>query len=85
MKKEADRTLTREQEKALEQAGSMRRGIVARAFAGTASPRQAIKAKCLECVCYELPVENIGGCTITRCPLWLYRPYQPGEDESGEE
>jgi hypothetical protein len=48
---------------------------------GTASPREAIKAKCYECVGYQSVVENVGGCTGYGCPLWAYRPYQ----DKGEE
>jgi hypothetical protein len=49
-----------------------------------ASPRQAIKAKCLECCCFEEIQERIGNCTTYRCPLWAYRPYQD-KTEEGEE
>jgi hypothetical protein len=55
-------------------APDMSRGIVARAFAGTASKRDAIKAMCLTCVSYERG--QITECPVYRCPLWLYRPYQ---------
>ena len=45
-----------------------------RAYAGTASPREAIKAKRLECVCFcETEVRL---CTSPGCPLWEYRPFQ---------
>ena len=45
----------------------------------------AIKAKCLDCTCWQ-PVE-VKSCTATTCPLWSYRPYQSGADKSeiGEE
>lgn len=45
-----------------------------RALRGKASPRQAIKAFCLECVGYER--NEITQCTDTGCPLYRYRPYQ---------
>jgi hypothetical protein len=54
------------------------RGIVARAFAGRASPRAAIKAACLVCVGYDR--QAVAGCTGYSCPLWAYRPFQPGDE-----
>jgi hypothetical protein len=46
------------------------------AVEGTASPRQAIKAKCQECCGWEDVSTRIGGCTARACPLWPLRPYQ---------
>jgi hypothetical protein len=51
------------------------RGILSRAFAGEASPRDAIRAQCLACVGYQR--DQVAGCTWYSCPLWFYRPYQP--------
>ena len=45
-----------------------------RAISGKASPRQAIKAQCLECVGYER--DEIPRCSDTGCPLYYYRPFQ---------
>lgn len=50
------------------------KGIVSRAFDGAASPRQAIKAKCLECCHYDRA--EITHCQVVLCPLHAYRPYQ---------
>jgi hypothetical protein len=58
------------------------RGIVARAFAGTASPRQAIKARCLQCSNYQR--DEITNCTVVGCALHAYRPYQTVSEEDGE-
>jgi hypothetical protein len=33
----------------------------------------AVKAKCLDCMCWE-KVE-VRDCAVVTCPLWLYRPY----------
>jgi len=52
------------------------RQIVARAIAGEASPRQAIKARCLQCSHFDRA--EIAACTVVRCALWRYRPYQTG-------
>lgn len=43
---------------------------------GTASPKKAIKAMCQHCVGYEDVPSRVGGCTVSKCPLWAYRPYQ---------
>jgi hypothetical protein len=56
-----------------------KKSIMKRAFAGTASPRGAIKAKCLDCVGFENVSETIGNCTCYGCPIWSYRPYQTKE------
>ena len=50
------------------------RGIVARAFARTASPRMAIKAKCLDCCAWNR--DEVVNCTVVLCPLHRYRPFQ---------
>ena len=63
----------------LEATTPMYRGVMVKAYEGKASPRAAIKAKCLECCSYER--ETIKSCTCFSCPLWLYRPYQ-SETES---
>jgi hypothetical protein len=57
------------------------RGFVARAFAGTASPRQAIKARCLQCSNYQR--DEITNCTVVGCALYAYRPYQTASQEDG--
>jgi len=44
---------------------------------GTASPRMAIKAMCMECIGW-MRVE-VRDCTAVCCPLYLYRPYQKKE------
>ncbi len=54
----------------------MSRMIIKRAFDGTASPRQAIKAKCLDCCHWGR--EEIAECTVILCPLHAYRPFQKG-------
>ena len=45
-----------------------------RVFEGTASPRQAIKAFCLECIGFNH--EAIRECTAPACPLFNNRPFQ---------
>lgn len=47
-------------------------GLFKRAYAGKASPRQAIKANCYECVGFDR--NAIYDCNITICPLYRYRP-----------
>lgn len=62
--------------KRLERVPESKRGIYERAALGTASPRQAIKAKCFECVGYEDIPERVGRCGVMSCPIWAYRPHQ---------
>ena len=49
-------------------------GVFRRVYSSTAAPREAIKAKCLECCCMD--VAGIRECTATACALWGFRPYQ---------
>lgn len=55
------------------------RGILAKAYRGTASPRSAIKAMCLQCVGYVR--RDVTECSAEACPLWGYRPYQKGDED----
>lgn len=52
------------------------RPLYERVISGEASYRQAIKAKCQECLGWEDAVRGIRNCTARTCPLWPYRPYQ---------
>ena len=72
-----------EQQKRLADAPELYRGWIRRAYEQKAAPRQAIKAFCLQCTGYMR--KDVAGCTALGCPLWMYRPYQHGEDEDGEE
>lgn len=56
------------------------KGIIGRAFAKTASPRQAIKARCLQCSNYQR--DEIANCTVLGCAFWQYRPFQDNAEES---
>ena len=64
----------------VKQAGQLYRTVMLKAYQGTASPRSAIKAQCLNCVGYNR--EDITHCTGYSCPLWAYRPYQIEGGES---
>lgn len=46
-----------------------------RCRSGEASPRQAIKAMCLQCVGHVS--KDVRDCQDRTCPLWAYRPYRP--------
>ena len=66
---------------------ALSRGLIARSLAGTASPRQAVKAFCLACTHYNR--DEITHCPVWRCPLHAYRPRWPsalaeGSDPSDE-
>ena len=51
-------------------------GLFKRVYAATASPRQCIRAFCLECC--GMDKAAINGCTAPICPLFNFRPYQSG-------
>lgn len=53
--------------------GPSSRKLFERVFNGTASPRQVIKAKCLECT--WLDRKAVEECTASECPAWTYRPF----------
>lgn len=60
--------------KCVAKAGQLYRPLMLKAYQGTASPRSAIKARCLDCVGFDRG--SITHCTGYSCPLWDYRPYQ---------
>ena len=49
------------------------------AVSGKASPRDAIKAFCIECQGYQR--KEVTKCNVIDCPLNLFRPYQKENDE----
>lgn len=61
------------------------RGIFTRALTGTASPRQAIKAKCIDCMGCEDYRNRVRDCKTTTCPAHPYRPYQPSDTDDEDE
>ena len=48
---------------------------------GTTSRKARIKAKCVDCSCYQRV--EVRKCTVKLCPLWPIRPYQ-GDAEKTE-
>ena len=46
-------------------------------YYGKPSKALALKAKCLDCACYQ--TEEIKNCQSVTCPLWRVRPYQNGQ------
>lgn len=44
------------------------------AVQGKASPRESIRAMCLECMGYD--TKEITSCSSDACPLWHHRPYR---------
>jgi hypothetical protein len=51
-----------------------RAGLFRKVYEGKASPRECIKAFCLECNGWEEAA--IRDCPATACPIWRMRPYQ---------
>ena len=45
-----------------------------RVYAGQSGLTEAVKAKCLDCSCWQIAV--ITDCRVFTCPLWAHRPYQ---------
>jgi len=52
------------------------KGQIIKSLLGKATPRESIKAKCLDCVGFENAKIEIGDCVTKTCPLWQHRPYQ---------
>ena len=75
--------MTERQKRALGAVPESRKGIVEKAYRGTASPRQAIKAKCYECVGYEDMSRGVRECSSSACPLWAFRPGAGGKARNG--
>lgn len=73
---EINEDMKQAQQDTINQAPKTKKNAMIKAYNKTASPRAAIKAKCLECVNFENPSETIGGCTAYRCGIYAYRPYQ---------
>ena len=67
--------MTREErvKKAIAESGPLYRTIMQKAYDGTAAPRSAVKAMCLQCVGYVR--DDITHCSAHSCPLWAFRPY----------
>jgi hypothetical protein len=59
------------------------RRLVQKAFEGACSPRQAIKANCLDCSGFDRG--EIRSCQVILCPLHAFRPFQSGEEHDDGE
>lgn len=55
------------------------RRLYDKVVAGTASPRQAIKSFCLECMGWNR--KEVAACNAVACPLFRYRPWQPSDGD----
>jgi hypothetical protein len=45
------------------------------------SKAEALRVKCYECVGFEDVKNRVGNCTVWKCPLWQFRPYQSSLEE----
>jgi hypothetical protein len=63
--------------KAISEDAPSKAKLFEKVFLGKASPRQAIKAMCCECLTFD--VEAIRTCTAPACPLYAYRPFRKRE------
>ena len=50
--------------------------LFSRVYSGKASPRQAIRAKCMDCSNWQRA--EVRFCTVSDCALWPYRPFREG-------
>jgi hypothetical protein len=50
--------------------------VLTKAYTREATMRQAVKAKCQECMGWEDVVASVRNCSSPTCPLLGYRPYQ---------
>ena len=69
--------IAEEQKEALGQivrCGSRSFALFSRVYHGKASLRDSVKAKCLDCSCWNQGEVEL--CTVKSCPLWGARPYQ---------
>lgn len=57
--------------------------LFSKVLRGKSSPREAIKAKCIECNGHEKVRRRIRECEIKTCALWHFRPYQKGQCKHG--
>lgn len=73
--------MTPEQEKALKSVPSYLIPLFTRAFEGN-SRASGVKAFCSACVGHVR--KDVTNCTAKACPLYPYRPWQPGEPEDAE-
>jgi hypothetical protein len=52
----------------------MYREMAGRAYDGTGGRAEAVRVNCLACAGWQRA--EITACTVRKCPLWHYRPYQ---------
>lgn len=62
----------------LDGAPPLYRGLLARCYAGNASPRAAIKVMCLTCRGFYR--NDVRDCRSAQCSLWRLRPYQANKN-----
>ena len=75
--------MTKPQTERLAQVPPMYRTLFQRVYAGQIGRAAQVKAKCLDCTCYQRV--EITNCQATACPLHAIRPYQNDEDQSHQD
>ena len=68
--------------KRLAQVSAMYSDLYRRVIRGKGTLREAIRAQCLECVCWQR--KEVTLCTDNACPLFPYRPYQQQLTDGGD-
>jgi len=66
--------LTRKIKKYLEGIPTNHQKLWLQVYSGKLHKSAAIKAKCLDCACYNK--SEITNCAVETCPLWHVRPYR---------
>ena len=76
--------MTDQQKERLNHIPESQKGIFTRVYSG-AGRALAVKAKCLDCCCYQR--DQVRNCQSTACPLYAFRPFQAenGTDEDAPE
>ena len=59
------------------------RRLYLKVMKGEASPRQCIKAMCLECMGWQR--NDVAHCTAIACPLYRLRPFKASAEEVAED
>lgn len=68
--------MTPKQMAAVDRVPASTKALLERVFNRDASPREAIKAKCQECMGYTDVANAIRNCSSQTCPLLAYRPFR---------
>jgi hypothetical protein len=75
--------MTKQQQERLPHVPILYREKFRKIYAGDAHRAAMVKAKCLDCCCYQRL--EVRACNATACPLWSIRPYQTDSEDTEQE